>query len=151
MSFNVVKPGDLVYVHYSTLSQDQCVIESSENRDPLMFIAGAGAVVDGVDRAVLGMRVGESKRVPVMPEHGFGQRDPRWVQSAPRWGLPDRITDGDQLEAVLQGESLDVWIRGLQSDSVTLDANHPLAGETLVYDLRIVSVGPPAPADSVFG
>ncbi len=151
MAINVVKPGDSVRVHYTTFSQDQCMIETSQNREPMTFIAGAGEVVDGVDRAVIGMRLGELKRIPVMPEQAFGYRDSRWQQTAPKGGLPDRVGEGDQLLATIGEHAIHVWIRSFQNDEVTLDANHPLAGETLVYELKIVGIGPQGPADSVFG
>lgn len=151
MSLNVVKPGDVVRVHYTTYSQDQCVIETSAHREPLSFIAGSGEVIEGVDRAILGMRVGESKRVPVMPEQAFGYRDARWQLRAPFAGIPERTMEGDQLAATVGAETITVWLKTIQDDEVQLDANHPLAGETLVYDLRVVGVGPDGPEDSVFG
>lgn len=151
MAINVVKPGDNVRVHYTTYSHDRCVIETSHHREPINFIAGAGEVVDGIDRAVIGMRLGELKTVPVMPEQAFGYREARWQQTAPRSGLPDRVSDGDQLTATVNDQSLHVWIRSFQQDEVTLDANHPLAGETLIYELKVVGVGPQGPTDSVFG
>lgn len=151
MGINVVKPGDRVRVHYTTYSHDQCVIETSQNREPLSFVAGAGEVVDGVDRAVIGMKLGEQKKVPVMPEQAFGYRDSRWQQTAPRGVLPERVVDGDQIAATLGDDTLHVWIRSLQNQEATLDANHPLAGETLVYELKVVGIGIQGPADSVFG
>ncbi len=151
MAINVVKPGDRVRVHYTTYSHDQCVIETSQNREPMSFIAGSGEVVDGVDRAVVGMKLGEQKKVPVMPEHAFGYRDARWQQTAPRSGLPDRVVEGDQVAAVIGEETLHVWIRSFHNEEVTLDANHPLAGETLVYELKVVGIGQQGPVDSIFG
>lgn len=151
MGINVVKPGDRVRVHYTTYSHDQCLIETSQHREPMTFVAGSGQVVDGVDRAVIGMKLGESKRVPVMPEQAFGYRDARWQQTAPRLGMPDRVGEGDQILANVGGESLHVWIRSFQDDDVMLDANHPLAGETLLYELKVVGIGQEGPADSVFG
>lgn len=151
MAINVVKPGVNVRVHYTTYSHDRCVIETSHHREPISFIAGAGEVVEGIDRAVIGMRLGERKTVPVMPEHAFGYREARWQQTAPKSGLPDRAADGDQLTATVDEQSLHVWIRSFQQDEVTLDANHPLSGETLIYELNVVGVGAEGPADSVFG
>lgn len=136
-----VQPGDRIRVHYATYSRDHTVIETSHQREPVEFIAGGDEVIEGLSRAVIGMRLGERKRIPVMPEHGFGLRDPRWQQTTPRIGIPERTGDGDQLTATLLGQELDVWIRTPQADEVTLDANHPLAGETLVYELEIVRIG----------
>lgn len=151
MALNVVKPGDVVRVHYTTFAQDRCVIETTHHREPMSFIAGAGEVVEGFDRAVIGMRLGEQKTVPVMPEQAFGYRDARWQQVAPRLGLPDRVAEGDQLSATIDGQAMHVWIRSFQRDEATLDANHPLAGETLIYEMKLVGIGPQGPTDSVFG
>ncbi len=151
MAINIVKPGDRVRVHYTTYSHDDCVIETSQNREPMIFIAGAGEVVDGVDRAVVGMKLGEQKRVPVMPEQAFGYRDSRWHQTAPRSGLPDRVAEGDQIAARIGDQTLHVWVRAYQEEEAALDANHPLAGETLVYELKVVGIGQQGPADSIFG
>lgn len=133
--------GDLVRIHYTTRSGDDCVMETSALRDPLEFIAGGNDVIAGISSAVIGMRAGEKKRIRVPPEQAFGFRDPRWQLSAPRFAIPDRLSDGDQVQATISGQPLHVWIRGFRDDEVTLDANHPLAGETLVIELELMGIG----------
>jgi len=138
----VVRTGDRIRLHYTTFSQDECVIETSLQREPLVFTVGSGDVVDGINRAVVGLRVGQKQRVPVLPEAGFGERQSRWQQTAPRPGLPPRVGEGDQLTATIGGQPLDVWIRSLREDEMVLDANHPLAGEALIYELEVVQIEP---------
>lgn len=138
---NEVSRGDLVRVHYTTLSGDDCVLETSVQRDPLEFIAGEANVIAGLSTAVIGMRRGDKKRIRIPPEQGFGFRDPRWQQTAPKLGLPDRMASGDQVTCHWTGALFPVWIRGINGDEVTLDANHPLAGETLVIDLELIGIG----------
>ncbi len=135
-----VQPGDRVRLHYTTYSQDDCVIETSLQREPLEFVVGAGEVVEGLQRAVVGLSLGQKQRVPVMPELGFGNRQTRWQQTVPRLGLPERVAEGDQLSATMGGGVLDVWIRSLRPHEAVLDANHPLAGETLIYELEVVGI-----------
>jgi FKBP-type peptidyl-prolyl cis-trans isomerase 2 len=133
--------GDLVRVHYTTWSADDCVMETSAMRDPLEFIAGGNEVIAGISSAVIGMKPGEKKRIRVPPEQGFGERDPRLQQLVPRLAIPDRMSEGDQLTATISGQPLHVWIRAFHEDEVSLDANHPLAGETLAIDLELVGIG----------
>lgn len=138
---SVVLKGDRVRIHYTTHSGDDCVLETSALRDPLEFIAGGTDVIAGLSAAVIGMRTGEKKRIRVPPEQAFGFRDPRWQQTSPRLGVPDRVTAGDQLTGHLHGRHFPVWVRGFREDEVTMDANHPLAGETLVINLELVGIG----------
>jgi peptidylprolyl isomerase len=152
MMRHVVLAGDRVQVHYTTFAHDQSVIETSVDREPLEFVVGAGQVVDGLDRAVVGMKVGDRKRLPVMPEQAFGQRETRWQQSVPRCSLPERVSEGDQLSATLAGQKFDVWVRHLLADEAVLDANHPLAGETLLYEFKVIDIADAhGPSDSIFG
>lgn len=141
---NSIKPavrGDVVRVHYTTLSGDDCVLETSALREPIEFIAGGNDVIAGLSSAVIGMSLGEKKRIHVASEQAFGNRDHRLQQTAPRIAAPERMSDGDQLTVTVAGRPLAVWIRGFQDDEVLLDANHPLAGESLVIDLELVGIG----------
>ena len=133
--------GDLVRIHYTTRSGDDCVLETSAMREPLEFVAGGNDVIAGISSAVIGMEAGEKKRIRVPPEQAFGFRDPRLQQTSPRLAIPDRLSDGDQVTAAISGQPLHVWIRGFHDDEVQLDANHPLAGETLVIDLELTGIG----------
>lgn len=133
--------GDLVRIHYTTRSGDDGVMETSALRDPLEFIAGGNDVIAGISSAVIGMLPGDKKRIRVPPEQAFGFRDARLQQLGPRLAIPERMSEGDQLTTTISGLPLNVWIRGFHDDEVSLDANHPLAGETLVIDLELVGIG----------
>lgn len=139
---NVVRHGDTVQLHYTTFAADGCVIETSGQRDPLSFVVGSLEIIQGINRAVVGMRCGERRRIAVSPEQAFGFRDVRLLQSTPRLGLLEKVDEGDQLTASLQGTELDIWVRSMTQDEIVLDANHPLAGESLVYEIEIVDVTP---------
>lgn len=137
-----IRAGDTIRVHYTTRTPAGGVVESSLPREPLEFQAGGPEVISGLSRAVLGMRLGERKTVTVLPDDAFGYREAKWQQTLPREVFSERVEEGDQLIFYSENKSFDVWVRSLQGTEVTLDANHPLAGETLVYDLQIVGHGP---------
>ena len=139
---NVVRHGDSVRLHYTTYAADGCVIETSGQREPLEFCVGNPQIISGINRAVVGMRQGERRRIAVSPDQAFGFRDSRLLQVTPRLGFLERADDGDQLTANIQGHELDIWIRAISGGEITLDANHPLAGESLVYEIEVVGVTP---------
>jgi len=136
----VVRYGDQVQMHYTTFAADGCVIETSGRRDPLEFTVGTPDIVAGINRAVVGMREGERRRIAISPEQAFGYREARLQVTAPRLGLLDKVDEGDQLAVTVQDRELDVWVRTKSDDELVLDANHPLAGESLVYEIEIVRV-----------
>jgi len=138
----VVRYGDSVQLHYTTYAADGCVIETSVQRDPLEFTVGSPEIIAGINRAVVGMRHGERRRIAVSPEQAFGFRDSRLQQVTPRLGFLEKADDGDQLSASLEGIELDLWVRAITESEITLDANHPLAGESLVYEIEVVAVAP---------
>ena len=138
----IVNPGDRVQLHYTSFAADGCVIETSGRREPMEFVAGGPEVILGVSRAVIGMRVGERRRIAVPPEQAFGFRDPKLQQLAPRLGVLEKIDEGDQLTAEVNGRELDVWVRNASEDEITLDGNHPLAGESLVFEIEVVGRTP---------
>jgi len=138
-----IQTGDQVVLHYTTYSQDDCLIETSRNREPLAFVVGCAEIVSGLQRALIGLAVGQTHRVPVMPEFAFGLRQARYQPTVPRCGIPDRVQEGDQLVAQYEAAGIDVWIKQLRPDDMILDANHPLAGETLLYEIEILSIHRP--------
>jgi len=134
-----VSQGDVVRIHYTGRLPDGTVFGSSQEREPLVFVAGEGTMIRGVADAVVGMSVGESKTVTVPPEEGFGQRNPALEQTVPRAQLPDQVKEGDQLQAVQGDQQIAIWVRELGDETAVIDANHPLAGQTLEFDLELLS------------
>jgi peptidylprolyl isomerase len=137
---SIVHHGDTVQLHYTTYAADGCVIETSAQREPLEFVVGSPEVISGINRAVVGMRQSERRRIAVSPEQAFGFRDTRLQQLAPRLALLEKIVDGDQLAIEMDGATLDLWVRTISAEEVSLDANHPLAGESLVYEIEVVQI-----------
>ncbi len=137
------KPGDTVRMHYSGSLSDGTQFNSSKGRDPLEFTLGSGQIIPGLDQAMTGMEVGETKQVVVEPAEGYGDRDPARVQAVPRDQIPDHIpTDpGTQLQMQTpEGQTMPVMVAEATDTEVTLDANHPLAGQRLTFDVELVEI-----------
>ena len=137
------QPGDLVSVHYSGRLDDGTLFDSSEGREPLAFTLGAGQVVAGFDAAVDGMELGESKTVRLPPEAAYGAHREELVLTVPRQALPDDVRPelGQTVELGLQGGgTVEARVVDVADDALTLDANHPLAGQALTFDLRLVDL-----------
>ncbi|QDU36795.1 FKBP-type peptidyl-prolyl cis-trans isomerase SlyD [Maioricimonas rarisocia] len=133
-----IEAGDTVELHYTSRTLEGGVLEASRPRDPLSFVAGGDDVVPGLSEAVIGMAVGEMKTVTLRPDEAFGRRRDSWNCTAPKEALPHGAVPGAQLAVRLDGEPLDVWVARVSEEEITLDANHPLADETLVIEFEIV-------------
>lgn len=130
--------GDKVRIHYTAKLEDGTVVDSSQGKDPLEFEAGSDQLIPGVSKAVIGMSVGDSKTVAVPPEEGYGPHQPQAVQQVPKQHFPDEVSVGDVFKAVSEQGEMMVRVMEVGEDNVTVDANHPLAGQTLVFDMEIV-------------
>jgi len=137
------KAGDTLRIHYTGRLDDGTVFDSSEGREPLEFTIGSGEIIAGLDQGVVGMEVGESREVTIAPDEAYGPRDEGRVQTVPREAIPDHIpTDpGTQLSAQMQdGQTVQLVVTGATDTHVELDANHPLAGKTLTFDVKLVEI-----------
>jgi peptidylprolyl isomerase len=136
------KTGDTVHVHYTGTLTNGMPFDSSHGREPLEFTLGAGGVIAGFDDAVTGMQVGETKTVTIPAEQAYGGRRDEMVLTIPRAQVPPNVRPevGQQLRVGRGAEALDVVVREVTDDHVVLDANHPLAGEDLTFELELVSV-----------
>ncbi|MEI4261807.1 FKBP-type peptidyl-prolyl cis-trans isomerase [Roseovarius sp. D0-M9] len=138
-----VKSGDTVHIHYTGTLTDGTVFDSSEGRDPLSFEVGSGQIIPGLDTAMPGMAVGEKKTVEVPAEQAYGEVDPNARQQVPREGIPADIPldPGTQLQVQTEnGQVLPVTVLEVTEESVTLDANHALAGKDLKFDIELVAI-----------
>lgn len=139
-----VTSGATVRIHYTGTLEDGTVFDSSEGREPLEFTVGSGMIIPGLDKALPGMSVGEKKKVTIAPEEAYGPRQDDALLEVPRADIPAEIPLelGLQLQMTgQQGQPVPVTVVELTDESVTLDANHALAGQTLIFDFEIVSVG----------
>jgi len=137
------KSGDTVRVHYTGTLNDGSRFDSSEGRDPLEFTIGGGQVIPGFDEAVTGMVVGDAKSVTIPADQAYGPRVDEAVQSVPRDAIPAEIEieEGMQLQAAApDGQPVVVTVVSFDEESVTLDGNHPLAGQDLTFALELVEI-----------
>jgi len=135
--------GTKVKVHYTGTLTDETVFDSSREREPLEFTVGAGQMIEGFDQAVQGMSVGENKKVTVPSEKAYGPKKDEAMITVSKTQLPEGLTpkEGMQLEATQQdGRKQMLVIAEVKDEDVVLDANHPLAGKDLIFDIELVEV-----------
>ena len=138
------KEGDTVKIHYTGTLDDGSQFDSSAGRDPLEFTLGSGQVIPGFDKAVEGMAVGDTKTVNIPAEDAYGPRHEGMIQEVPRSALPGDVEPqvGMGLQARRpDGAMLDLTITAVGEESITVDGNHPLAGQALNFALELVSIG----------
>lgn len=136
------KNGDTVRVHYTGTLDDGSQFDSSAGRDPLEFTLGQGQIIPGFEEAVLGMAQGESTSVTIPPEAAYGPRQDHLVLTVDKDQLPEDIDAkvGDHLEMKGEEQTMVVRVTEVSDTSVTLDANHPLAGKPLKFDIELVEI-----------
>lgn len=138
-----VKAGDTVHLHYTGTLLDGTTFDSSEGRAPLQFEVGSGQIIPGLDVAIPGMAVGEKKVVKIGADDAYGQVNPEMRQAVPREGIPADIPleVGTQLQMQTpDGQAMPVTVVEVDEATVTLDANHPLAGKDLQFDIELVKI-----------
>jgi peptidylprolyl isomerase len=135
--------GNTVKVHYTGRLNDDTQFDSSAGRDPLEFTLGTGQVIPGFEEAVTGMGLGDSKTVTIPAEQAYGPHHDDLILVVERSQIPAHINPevGQQLEIHQQdGRAAAVVITEVTDESVSLDANHPLAGQDLIFDLELVEI-----------
>lgn len=138
----MIEPGKTVKVHYKGTLNDGEVFDSSEGRDPLEFQVGAGQVIPGFDAAIQQMDVGGTKTITIPSEQAYGEVRPEMVALVPLTQFPEGIDPqvGQTLQLQTPQGALPVQVINVQEEGVTLDGNHPLAGEDLTFELTVVEV-----------
>lgn len=135
--------GNTVRIHYTGTLEDGSVFDSSEGRDPLEFTVGSGQIIPGLDRAIDGMAAGEQKTVTIPATEAYGEYQAEAKQDVPREQIPADIPldPGTMLNMQTpDGRQVPVQVAEVTEETVTLDANHPLAGKDLTFAVELVSV-----------
>jgi peptidylprolyl isomerase len=138
-----VKEGDNISMHYTGTLEDGTEFDSSKGGEPLSFTVGSGEIIPGFDEGVRGMEVGESKDIRIPPDMAYGEYHEELVKVIPRDSFPPDVKPvlGMVFEMQLpSGEGIPVRIIDIEGEDVTLDANHLLAGETLIFNVQLVSI-----------
>ena len=138
-----VKDGDTVKVHYTGKLENGEVFDTSKEEEPFEFKVGNKAVIPGFEKGVVGMKVGDTKTIEIPPEEAYGTKQDQLVVEVNRNEFPDDITPtiGQRLQIRQQdGNPIIVTVTALTEESITLDANHPLAGYTLFFDVEVIEI-----------
>lgn len=137
------KQGDKVKVHYTGKLGDGSVFDSSVEREPLEFTIGEGMVIPGFEQAVVGLEPGASTETTIASENAYGPHSKDLVTEVPRERLPEgmEVTIGQQLQvSMANGQQAVVLVTDVQETSITIDANHPLAGQDLTFAIELVEI-----------
>lgn len=138
----MVKTGDTIKIHYKGTFNDGSVFDSSEGRDPLQFQAGSGMVIKGFDEGVMGMKVGDKKSINIPAKEAYGEPNPDMIFDFDRSQIPADvpIEVGGMLNMHNGQQEVPVKILEITETNIKMDANHPLAGKDLNFDLELVDI-----------
>lgn len=137
-----IAQNSVVAFHYTLTNDAGEVLDSSEGREPLTYLHGAGNIIPGLEKELEGRSAGDKLNAVVSPAEGYGETQPQLVQEVPRDAFQgvDNVEPGMQFQAQTQGGPLMVTVTKVEGDTVTVDGNHPLAGQTLNFAVEIASV-----------
>ena len=137
-----IAQNSVVAFHYTLTNDAGEVLDSSEGREPLTYLHGAGNIIPGLEKELEGRQAGDSLSAVVSPDEGYGEKQEQLVQEVPRDAFQgvEGIEPGMQFQAQTQGGPLMVTVTQVEGDTVTVDGNHPLAGQTLNFAVEIASV-----------
>ena len=140
---NEVKFGDTVKVHYKAKSQDSLIFDSSSQIDPLIFTIGDGQIIPAFEKALIGMQEGEDKSIKLNPDEAFGPYLDELITTVEKSQLPPNLDIKKDQQLQIQqpdGQVLLVKVIDITDDSITFDANHPLAGKDITFDIHLVEI-----------
>jgi len=137
-----VEKNSVVSIHYTLKDENGEVLDSSEGRDPLDYLHGAGQIIPGLESELEGRKVGEEFSVVIEPGQGYGSRDESLVHEVPKteFDTPEEIEVGMQFRVGDEGGTVIMSVAGVGDETVTLDGNHPLAGVNLAFDVAVAGV-----------
>jgi len=138
-----IKDGNTVKVHYTGKLGDGTIFDSSADRDPLAFTLGAGMMIPGFEKGVMGMEINEEKTVTIEPADAYGETREDMIVEIPKTQLPPEMEIKVGMELVSQGndgQQFPVTVTEVKADSIKIDANHKLAGKTLTFEIKVVEI-----------
>lgn len=137
-----IERGRVVRMHYTLRDEIGTTIESSGGREPLSYLHGYGHLIPGLEKTLDGSQAGLRTTVTIMPRDAYGEKDPQAVIRAPREDFPEGLTlePGVEVQADTPDGPITFTVVALEDDEAVLDANHPLAGKTLTFDVEVLEV-----------
>ena len=141
-----IEKGSSVKIEYTLKDDKGAVLDTNAGKEALAFTQGAQQIIPGLDKALLGMKAGDTKKVTVKPEDAYGPVDPKAEAEVAKDVLPQgaAVVGTRLLARGEDGQPRPVTVKAVKDTTVLLDLNHPLAGQTLFFDVKVVSVDPPA-------
>jgi FKBP-type peptidyl-prolyl cis-trans isomerase SlyD len=147
-----VEAQKVIAIEYTLTDDDGKVLDTSEGRAPLVYLHGAGNIVPGLEKALEGAEVGQALEVTVPPSEGYGDYDAKSIQNVPVRKLPEkRPTPGSVLRVQTEAGPRLVVVKAVRGDYATLDLNHPLAGKTLHFKVKVAEVRDPTAEETAHG
>ncbi|MBC7530749.1 MAG: peptidylprolyl isomerase [Oligoflexus sp.] len=145
--------NSVVLMDYTVKDEEGNIIDTSSGHEPLAFIVGLGNIIPGLEREFIGKKKGDAFTVTVKPEDGYGDKDDALVETVPRaqFAGVKNLAVGMQLQAQTDDDTMVVTVIELTDTEVTVDANHPLAGKTLNFDVKVVEVRDPTAEEMSHG
>lgn len=139
-----IENGSKVKFHF-TLRVDGDVVQSTEGEEPLAYVQGEGRLLPALEEELAGLREGDTKKLELPPERAYGSRNPEAVRTVSRSSFdePNALQVGARVRGEASGTPFEAFVTDIGSEKVTLDFNHPLAGKTLEFDVKVVGVDAP--------
>lgn len=137
----MVENGKVIEVHYTGKLTNGELFDTSEGRDPLKFQVGSGQIIRGFEQALMGKNIGDKVTVNIEADDAYGQIREDLIVSVPKTQMPGEVEIGQPLQASGEnGQVINVIVKEVNEDHVTIDGNHPLAGKELVFDIEVVGI-----------
>lgn len=140
---STVKANDTVKVHYTGKLEDGSVFDSSKDKEPIEFTLGKGQIIPGFENGVLDMAVNETKTINIPSKEAYGERNDQMVQEVPKSQLPPEINPEVGMGLMSQtpdGKQMQLTVAEVKEESIVVDANHPLAGKDLTFEVELVEI-----------
>ena len=140
---STIKDGDTVKVHYTGTLEGGEVFDSSVNRDPLQFTLGQGQLIPGFEKAIIGLGVGESTTANIPSAEAYGDKNPEMIVNVEKSQLPEGMEPEVGMQLQLNqpdGQAIPCQVTNVEGEKVTIDANHPLAGQDLTFNIEVVEI-----------
>tara|TARA_R110002020_G_scaffold113236_5_gene260308 strand:- start:1725 stop:2138 length:414 start_codon:yes stop_codon:yes gene_type:complete len=136
----MIEKGNKVKVHYTGKFEDNNIFDTSKDKEPLEFTVGEGQLIPGFEQGVVGLSTGDKKTVELEPEQAYGPVRNELINEVPMEKLPEGVKQGQMLQAQTEQGAMNVMVTEVKEKTATVDANHPLAGKKLIFDLEVVEI-----------
>jgi FKBP-type peptidyl-prolyl cis-trans isomerase SlpA len=136
----MIEKGSKVKVHYTGKLEDNNIFDSSVEREPLEFVVGEGKLIPGFENGIMGLNTGDKKTIEIEAEEAYGQIREELISEVPKENLPEGVEVGAMLQAQTEQGPINVTVTEIGETTAKVDANHPLAGKKLIFELEVMEV-----------